>query len=415
MVKATISMILVMFSLNLRAQIIKTIQPKKIIGGKGEILQIRGAGFGAARNNNFVSFMQENKAYLDANNAVQLKYTVWSDTQIMLEMPIAFNGKVRVTVNGTETYSTDTLKVIANLGYRQVNPLNFDYLSDRNGSGGVTWYIHPAYWNNPDARQAIADVVKEFRCKTGVNYLIAPMVTPVPLNLGQGIHMIAPDSALGVVGFNDRLWSSCILGSETFYHITAQIIRLSTKQNWHFGKGKAPGGMAKFRYVLYHEMGHSLGLGHVDEPGQSMYPSVTFLPSDNWSERDSITTAERTAIAHFIKLSQNFTFRACGINPLKPVSDCNDLYASTDRPFAVQSGLELYPNPAEREFNMRLQGVPQGQMVSLGIYRMDGRLLHEQPVLNGASIELPASMLPGIYLVRVQSISGAYHTKLMVR
>lgn len=396
------------------AQSISSISPTKIIGGKGDILRITGSGFGASRGNNYATFMQENKAYLDAANAVKLNYTSWKDNEILLEMPNAFNGRVKVFVNGKEAFSTDTLKVTANLGYRQVNPLDYEYRSDRNGSGGITWLVHPTYWNNPDSRQAIADVVKEFRCKTGVNYLIAPLLTPVPLNLNQGLHLIAPDSALGVVGYNDRLWSSCILGAETFYHVTAQILRFSTKQNWYFGKGKVPAGMAKFRYVLFHEMGHSLGLGHVDEPGQSMYPTVTFLPSDNWCERDSITTAEKTAISHFVKLCQNFTFRACGINPLKSFSDCNDLYSSTNQPPAFSGIMQVFPNPANREFQVKLPLVSAGQNIDINIYRMDGSICYSQSLPYGQAIQLPAGFTSGVYYLRVQTAAAVYSSKLLL-
>lgn len=397
-----------------RSQSVSSISPLKIIGGKGDILTIKGSGFGNSRGNSYVTFLQENKTYADANTAGTFKYTAWTDGQILMEMPIGFNGRVKVVINGKEVLSADTLKVQANLGYRQVNPLDYEYRSDRNGSGGITWLVHPAYWNNLEARQAIADVVKEFRCKTGVNYLIAPSAVPLPLNLGQGLHIIAPDSALGVVGYNDRLWSSCILGAETFYHITAQILRFSTKQNWYFGKGKQPAGTAKFRYVLFHEMGHSLGLGHVDEPGQSMYPTVTLLPSDNWCERDSITNAEKTAISHFIKLCQNFTFRACSINPLKPVIDCNDLYASTET-IAQTGSMEIYPNPAENEFQLKLPSVLAGQTVQISVHRIDGSICFEQTLPYGQTIKLPDGFASGAYFVRAQTPLAVFNGKLLLK
>lgn len=406
--------LLSLFSLA-EAQSIGSINPTRIIGGKGEILRIAGSGFGTTRGSSYVTFMQENKVYLDATNASKLNYTSWKDNEILLEMPNAFNGQVKVVVNGKETLSTDTLKVTANLIYRQINPLDYEFCSARNGSGGITWYVHPTYWNNPEAKQAIADVVKEFRCKTGVNYVIAPLMIPVPLNLDQGMHLIAPDSALGVVGYNDRLWSSCVLGAETFYHVTAQILRFSTKQNWYFGKGKLPPGMAKFRYVLYHEMGHSLGLGHVDEPGQSMYPSVTLLPSDNWSERDSITTEEKNAISHFVKLCQNFTFRGCNINPLSTVADCNDLYASTDNILTYSGKIEVYPNPADREFQLKLPSVNSGQSIRITLHRFDGSTCFEQSLPYGEAIPLPPDFAKGVYIVRAYTQSIVFTGKLLIK
>jgi hypothetical protein len=391
-----------------RAQQIASFNPKTIIGGTGARLQIDGSGFGSSRNNSYVAFVQDNGQYNAPATAEAYRYTSWTDTRIELEMPNAFNGKIKVVVLGKEAISADTLHVGANLGYRQVNPLVYDHLSARDGNGGITWYIHRSYWNLPEARNAIAEVVREFRCKTGVNYRIAALPTDTPLSLGSNIHLIAPDSALGVVGFNDRLWTSCILGSETFYHIQTQLIRLSTKENWHFGTGAAPTGRAKFRYVLMHEMGHSLGLGHVDEPGQTMFPSVTLLPSSNWSMRDSITTAEKIAIGHYVSLSQNFSFRACGILPLSTISNCKDAFAdeALSTLTADKAALTLYPNPARD--HVQVEG-----LTALAAYRLldlSGRVLASGVLRQRAAIPLPLTA-PGWYLLH---IAGYAPQKLLI-
>ncbi len=395
-------------SFPLGAQQIASFTPKTIIAGTGARLRIDGSGFGNSRNNSYVAFVQDNGQYNAPSTAEAYRYTSWTDTRIELEMPNAFNGKIKVVVLGKEAMSADTLHVSANLGYRQVNPLVYDHLSARDGKGGITWYIHRSYWNNPDARQAVAGVVREFRCKTGVNYRIAPLLTDTPLNLGQNIHLIAPDSALGVVGFNDRLWSSCILGSETFFFIQTQLIRLSTKENWYFGTGAAPAGRAKFRYVLMHEMGHSLGLGHVDEPGQTMFPSVTLLPSSNWSMRDSITTAERTAIGHYVALSQNFSFRACGILPLSTISNCKDAFAdeALSTLTSDKAALTIYPNPARGHF--QVEGLPAP--AAFRLLDLSGRVLLSGSLRTDTRIQLPG-IATGTYILH---IAGHAPQKLLI-
>jgi hypothetical protein len=392
----------------LHAQQIASFTPKTIIGGTGARLQINGSGFGSSRNNSYVAFVQDNGQYNAPAVAESYRYLSWTDTRIELEMPVAFNGKIKVVVLGKEGISADTLHVSANLGYRQVNPLLYDLLSARDGNGGITWYIHRSYWNLPEARNAIAEVVREFRCKTGVNYRIAPLLTDTPLNLGSNIHLIAPDSALGVVGFNDRLWTSCILGSETFFTIQTQLIRLGTRENWYFGTGTPPSGKAKFRYVLMHEMGHSLGLGHVDEPGQTMFPSVTLLPSSNWSMRDSITTAEKTAIGHYVSLSRNFTFRACGILPLSAPTNCKDVYADPALSIhanAVES-ISIYPNPARDQVWVEGLSAP----AAYRLLDLSGRVLASGTLHQREAIPLPTTA-PGWYLL---DIAGQAPQKLLI-
>jgi hypothetical protein len=360
-------------NLTLFAQV-NSITPSNIIGGMGKRLSIIGQGFGSSQSNSYVSFFQESGQYSDANTSKGFKYLSWTDTKIELEMPVAFSGKVKVNINGMDYYSTDTLHVTANLGYRTANPLVYDYLTNNNKKGGYTWYMHTTYWNNPLAKKAIEDVFAEFRCKTGANYILAPFPSSASFSLGDTIHLIAPDPNLGAVGYNERLWTSCILGTETFYSIRSQDLRMSDKQDWYFGTGKAPAGKTKFRYVLFHELGHSLGLGHVNELGQSMYPSVSFLPSDQWSQRDSITLSEKEAISHFINLSKSFSFRACGVLPMENNKDCKDVYGLKTGIATAQSieSLTVYPNPVSSELNINY---PISEMVQVRIFDLQGRLV----------------------------------------
>ena len=400
-------------TISLFAQQITGISPKQIIGGKGEVLTITGSGFGSSRGSSYVSFYREGNSYSDANTGNGFNYLSWSNTEIKLEMPVAFSNKIKLNISGTDYTSSDTLKVKANLGYRQANPLLYDLLTDNNKKGGVTWLVHPVYWNNPEIKQAIADVVQEFRCKTGANYIIEPLTQWVPLNLGQGKHILAPDSSLGVVGFNDRLWASCIVGAETFYHNQTQLLRFNTQQNWYYGKGQPPAGTAKFRYVLFHEMGHSLGLGHVNEWGESMYPTVTLLPSDNWCKRDTITAAEQKAIKHYISLSQNFAFRGCGITPMKPNIDCKDVFGqSVGVESYIQESALLFPNPASNQIQVKLSA---SEHAAISLWDTRGRRVLSANIRGAELINLPATLSEGVYLVHLSTEQGIQTTRLIIQ
>lgn len=395
------------------AQQISGISPKQIIGGKGEVLTITGSGFGSSRGSSYVSFFREGNTYTDATTGNGFNYLSWTNTEIKLEMPVAFSNKIKVNIGGMDYSSNDTLKVKANLGYRQANPLLYDLLTDNNKKGGVTWLVHPVYWNNPEIKQAIADVVQEFRCKTGANYIIEPLTQWVPLNLNQGKHILAPDSTLGVVGFNDRLWASCIVGAETFYHAQTQLLRFNTQQNWYYGKGQPPAGAAKFRYVLFHEMGHSLGLGHVNEPGESMYPTVTLLPSDNWCKRDTITISEQKAIKHYIALSQNFTFRGCGITPMKPVVDCKDVFGqSLGTETLSEETTWLFPNPASNYVQVRHSAA---DVAGICIWDTHGRQVLRSSIRGNETLMLPTALANGVYMVRLTTHRGSQTSRLLIQ
>lgn len=390
---------------------ISSFSPLKITGGVSQKLTINGSGFGSSQGSNFVSFIQESGQYLDASNSKSLKYLSWADKKIELEMPVAYSGFIKVNVNGNELWSKDTLKVMANLGYRQANPMVYDHLSNNNKKGGYTWYIHKTYWDNMEAKQAIEDVFREFRCKTGINYLLSPIPTQTGFNLGDTVNVIAPDPQLVPVGYHEKLWSSCILGSETFYYVRSHDLHLSTNQNWYFGTGNCPSGKTKFRYVLYHELGHSLGLGHVNELGQSMYPSVSLLPSNNWSGRDSITKEEKETISYFVSLCQNFTFNACGISPLKKVFDCQDVYG-TKASFTdlVQSLALLSPNPCSEVLN--IAGLEEMDKAAYCvIIDFAGREVTTQPL--GAGSLSVSHLNSGLYLLQIFSRGQVYQQKFV--
>jgi hypothetical protein len=57
-------------------------------------------------------------------------------------------------------------------------------------------------------------------------------------------------------------------------YVTGQVV-LDAQQLGELAAG--PAGIARARGVLLHELGHLMGLGHVDDPDQLMYPSTTML------------------------------------------------------------------------------------------------------------------------------------------
>jgi hypothetical protein len=105
-----------------------------------------------------------------------------------------------------------------------------------------------------------------------------------------------------------------------------------------------------------------------------MYPSVSLLPSDQWSERDSITSQEKEAISHFINLSKTFSFRACGVLPMENNKDCKYIYGFKTDVETIQTfgSLALYPNPVNNELNINYQ-ISTG--VQIYIYDMQGSLV----------------------------------------
>jgi hypothetical protein len=325
----------------------------RVIGGMGEPVTISGSGFGSERGDSYVTFTQDGTNYHSADYARTFKYRSWSDTEIVVEVPPSYSGTARVVVGSTTHESADVLRVTSNLAARSINPLTFNTLINTNGSGGYTWAMDPELHDNAQARSCVESVMREFRCKTGMSFTVSPEPATAGYALNDGINAIVFDApgyelGAGAVAYCDWIWYSCILGDQTFYWVRDTDCRLSRKFDWYYGEGPNPTfGMAKLRYVLFHEIGHAHQFGHVSELGESMHPVVQALPAEDWLARDTITTSEQRAGTFMTTLGRTFTFRACGVQPLiAPANDdCVATSVDGSEEIGVAEQLRLWPNP----------------------------------------------------------------------
>ena len=332
-----------------------TFSPERVIGGMGDPLTIRGVGFGAQRGSSYVTFIADGTTYHSAEAAQGFGYRSWSDTEIVVEVPPSYSGKVRVVVGSTVHESADNVRVTSNLGARTLVPLSYNNLITTNTNGGYTWAMDKVLFDNADARACVESVMRQFRCKTGVSFDVAQTPATAGYALNDGINAIVFDApgyelGAGAVAYCDWIWYSCIVGTETFYWVRDTDCRLSRKFNWYYGNGKNPEfGMAKLRYVLYHEIGHAHQFGHVSEWGESMHPIVQALPAEEWLERDTITASEQRVGKFFTERCRSFTFRGCGVQPMLTPSteDCNDDPTSDVDDDHQQAGLAVTPQPSD--------------------------------------------------------------------
>jgi hypothetical protein len=123
---------------------------------------------------------------------------------------------------------------------------------------------------------------------------------------------------------------------------------------------------------------------------------------------DSITTAEKIAIGHYVSLSRNFTFRACGILPLSTPANCQDVYA--DPALSIHSNsmddLRIYPNPARDHIQVEGLTAP----AAYRLLDLSGRVLASGVLRQRAAIPLPLTA-PGWYLLH---IAGYAPQKLLI-
>ena len=148
----------------------------------------------------------------------------------------------------------------------------------------------------------------------------------------------------------------------------------------------------------------------MNELGQSMFPSVSLLPSDLWSQRDSITKEEQQTISYFITLSKNFSFRACGISPLLTVADCKNVYSTKTKLEKLKqaSQISCYPNPVQEQLTIVNTTSSDAHF---SIYNLQGQLL-----LQGTYIGTPISVadLPsGLYTLVLFETHQPLHARFV--
>jgi hypothetical protein len=388
-----------------------TFTPSRIIGGMGEAVTITGDGFGAERGSSYVTFTSDGTNYHSADYARSLVYRKWSNTEIIVEVPPSYSNKVRVVVGSTVHESVETLRVTSNLAARSINPLSFTNLINTNAKGGYTWSLDKALFDVPQARECVESVMRQFRCKTGMMFDVNPAPATAGYALNDGINAIVFDApgyelGAGAVAYCDWIWYSCIVGTETFYYVRDSDCRLSRKFNWYYGNGKNPEfGMAKLRYVLYHEIGHAHQFGHVSEWGESMHPIVQALPAEEWLERDTITASEKRAGTFMTMQGRNFTFRGCGIQPLTAPTndDCNSDITSNvhDESLGSRHQLHVYPNPASEAVSVS-SNEQRLQDIHIDLYDILGSKVSSvvMPAGSDPVVMNLTNVAPGRYVLR---------------
>ena len=378
-------------------------------GNGMEMLTITGTGFGAVQGNGYVTF-ETGSGYYDADAAANFNYADWSNTSITVEIPQAQSNRVRVVTNdGNTLESADSLHIRYNLDSEPFSPYGYTHLYNNNGDGSYLFHINEAIFNEPERLEAVERTLDDFVCKTGVNFQLNSAPTSLGWDLGDGQNTISFDSpenplSPGTVGYCNTLWWSCILGDVTFYVAGEIDVVLNANFDYDYGTGDLTDGNAKFAYVLMHELGHAMRLGHVNEWGESMYPSVTNWPSENWFERDTISTNDRLGVSQAVDIASTFTFSACGISVMEPLDiDCEPVVEVAEVEEAAVPA--PYPNPFEDVINVPGAGV-------WSLMDITGKVVQRAPNTSRtiATEGLPA----GCYLLRSEDTVGP-RTYRMVR
>jgi hypothetical protein len=126
-----------------------------------------------------------------------------------------------------------------------------------------------------------------------------------------------------------------------------------------------------------------------------MYPSVTDWPSQNWFERDTISTNDRLGVSQAVDIASTFTFSACGISVMEPLDiDCEPVVEVAE---VEEAALPApYPNPFEDFINL-----PNAAAWTL--LDITGKVIRRAPSTSAAIAT--EGLSAGCYLLRTEGIT----------
>lgn len=142
-------------------------------------------------------------------------------------------------------------------------------------SGLITWSFAQFNWGgyefdavitNPAYQQVIRDALALWKSVAQLDFAEVSDSATTMLRFGWDYI----DGAYGTVG--EASWSASSIAGNA-YAIDSAEVRFDTAETWSVRAGSG----VNFFAVAVHEIGHALGLGHVDDPSQIMNPMLTDL------------------------------------------------------------------------------------------------------------------------------------------
>ena len=277
------------------APVISSISPLAVNAGCEEVITITGTNFGINKGKVFYTNADDggNSFIKDLD---QSSYIVsWTNTEIKVKVPSfqydpvanetrgAGSGPIIVQSSiGAEKTSTQTLMVnysLLNVGAPPVQRIDRLFLAKMNCVNGMEFSLGDDFKNNSNAEQVVLQALLDWSAKMGITlsverdasnniiYRDNSYSSTKNLIYFDQTYTKVMETSVGPVGNILAPY----YGTNEYYRANADI-RINPNKNWHYGIGdKVNAGSYDFYHAILHELGHVLGVTHVNDPNDLMY------------------------------------------------------------------------------------------------------------------------------------------------
>ncbi len=414
--------------------------PKIISAGTDSILTIIGRGFGCKKGNGEVLFKNTTDggaSYVEYLNDID--YISWTDSEIKIKIPHHVNvfdtlyypgSGYFIVFNNSNTAitSSDILEIpFSVINYYTIDPnigmpinekipyrqISFDNYTSNHAR---EFSLDTSISNNPIMSAIVYKALKDWSCKTNINWII---VDTVAKDTVTGIKSIIyldnnlPNDKLGVTQPSNLGYCTDITTNKNFIYVQSINIGLKRDAIWFYDTTMTlpiPPNSTDFYNVILHELGHAHYLGHVNDVSDLMYYAsksayANPIPASN---RLHINTSPNQVSGgiYILDNSYNLNF-ACNIIHLSVASNpenCGTLGVGTIN--QNSSDFKVYPNPFNNSISIQFT-LKKPMSINCQVKDITGKSIYFEDFTNvnigsnNKTINLEG-LSSGIYLITVK-------------
>ena len=263
--------------------------PSEITAGNGAVLTISGSGFGTT--NGEVLFKDSNQGGLATVNALNSAIISWSDTEIQIKVPgDAGTGpfQVKPASGGTfveagliVTHSYTAVRISSNVD-EETEFYVHHVATDTNGTGlarninfngNYEFNFNTDFAANTDAKNTFTSLFEDLVCNTGINFELSDRTVAADTEASDNNNIVSFGSSSSTTTLATCYqWFS---GIGTFWFFSEMDIIVNNSVQWNYSMNtETQTDEYDFHNVLYHELGHAAGMGHVVDSNKLMHYSV---------------------------------------------------------------------------------------------------------------------------------------------